>query len=245
MVISVSLIWPPTPPAWNFRNWVTAITVSEYIKFSFSNIWPSHSPPHIPLYSNDNSHFLVTMLLHKVQTPPTPAPHMTLPSHQLLLHTHPPLPVPDGAPFTLPGLHVALLCPKHPPQPSPPVNLGTPTPAEDCSQMSAPVWNLLLSSQEYGCHSKPFHTLGVILLIYVPEVTGPAVLFSPSKDQRDFQGQAQCLLSFQSPYCNLMLYNVFLLSYLIAVLPINVPEGRGSGSFPGLVLVPRTVPDSW
>ena len=105
--------------------------------------------------------------------------------------------------------------------------------------------HFLLSSQEYGCHSKPFHTLGVILLIYVPEVTGPAVLFSPSKDQRDFQGQAQCLLSFQSPYCNLMLYNVFLLSYLIAVLPINVPEGRGSGSFPGLVLVPRTVPDSW
>ena len=43
-----------------------------------------------------------------------------------------------------------------------------------------------------------------------------------------------------------MLYNEFLLSYLIAVLLRNVPEGSGSGSFTApLVLVPSTVPDSW
>ena len=67
----------------------------------------------------------------------------------------------------------------------------------------------------------------------------------PSKDLGDFQGQAQCLISFQSPNGNLMLYNIFLLGFLIAVLLIHVPKGRGSGFFTALVLVLRTVPDSW
>lgn len=175
-----------------------------------------------------------------------PTPHMTFSSHQLIPHTHPPTSCSHWSPVHSSRAPLLLSSARNTrPSPHPPVNLGTPTPAgrlfpnvSSSVESSPPLPGVRMSLKAF---SHPWCNTSHLCTGSNWSCCSPL----PSKDLGDFQGQTQCLISFQSPNGNLMLYNVFLLSYLIAVLLIHVPEGRGSGFFTALVLVLITVPDSW
>lgn len=186
--------------------------VSECISCSFSNIWPFHSPTHIPRDSSDNSHFLVTTLPSRGPDPrqdvPLPPAH---PSHTLL-------PVPRMSPFLSSRAPLVLSSARNTlPGPRPRVDLGTPTPAgrlfpnvSSCVESSPPLLGVRTSFKAFShprCNTSHLCTRS----------NWPCAVL-PSKDEGDFQGQAWCLISLQSPYWNLTLYNIFLLSYLLIAI---------------------------
>lgn len=114
--------------------------------------------------------------------------------------------------------------------------------------MSPPLCNLRHPFQDKGCHPTCFYTLGVVLFIYASELIGH-VLVSPGKTRKLFKVKESVMFLCQSPCCNLTLYNVFLLSYLvIAVLLLlerKFHEDKGSVLFTAHVPGPETGPDTW
>lgn len=144
-------------------------------------------------------------------------------------------------------LHVsisAVLCLKRPPWPPLSCQSGN---SYSCSKI-VPKCHLLC-----GIFSTPPRSKDVIQSVFTPGCstfylrirTNQPCAVLPSKDQEDLQGQGWCHISLQSLYCNLTLYDTFLLSYSsVAVLLLLECKFR-SVLFMVPILVPRTVPDTW
>lgn len=193
MVISVSLTRPPTPQTWNFRIWVMVILVSKCISYSSSSNnltisltfthptlkqWQQPLPSHYTRSKPANGTVWRSSPINPALTPHLPAACM-----------YPVLP----SLFTL-----CFLCVKHPPQPPPLCQTGTPTP--DVRLFSDVISSVESSSPPHHvewCHPKLLYPLAAILFISLSELTGH-VLCSSQKTRKIFKGKDNLLLLYKA-----------------------------------------------